>query len=453
MMKIPIVAPPFAISIFETIFGEYPKIIGSLFGDIIVNLNTFFLTILGMIYAYQIIFSLTSILTKSKKFPDSKKQSSYIFLTSARNEEKVITQLIESIRALDYPQDKIDIHVIADNCNDQTAAIAKKMGAKVFIREDKRKIGKSYALNYYFKDAKKPKLPRDFAGFIIIDTDNVLDRNYLTEMNKAVQTGKSDIIAAYRNSTNMGQSLWTFGTGYSFLRECSLLHKTRENFGLASYVSGTSFFVSQKKVSSLDGWPYHRLIEDIEFSAHHVQQGGNIQYVHDAIFYDEQPNSFADSWRQRMRWVKGLFQVSRGYSIPLFKSIFARKRTLKQRISSFEAFVFVTPFPSITLYWLTLYGVLSLINLAVTGNVTFFIQTYLFTLFDFMFSLFVFTTVMSLLITFSNWQRIKISPIKKLGYSFIAFIFLLTYIPMLMIAPFLKIEWKPVEHHGLKTPL
>jgi hypothetical protein len=45
------------------------------------------------------------------------------------------------------------------------------------------------------------------------------------------------------------------------------------------------------------------------------------------------------------------------------------------------------------------------------------------------------------------------SVFKKLVYPFIAFIFLLTYIPMLIIAPFLKIEWKPVAHQGLKKPL
>lgn len=453
MMEMPNIVPHFTISIFEIIFGEFAQIKGSLFGDIILNLNTVILTILGLIYLYQILFSFTSVIIKSKKFPDSKKKAAYIFLTSARNEEKVIAQLIHSIRALNYPQDKIAIHVIADNCDDETSNIAERLGAKVFKREDKQMIGKSHALNFYFKIVKRPKLPRDFAGYIIIDTDNVLDPNYLTEMNKAVQNGQSDIIAAYRSSTNMGQSLWTFGTGYSFLRECSLLHKTRENLGVSSYVSGTSFFVSQKKMASLDGWPFHRLIEDIEFSADHVAQGGNIQYVHDAIFYDEQPNSFADSWRQRMRWVKGLFQVSRGYSIPTFKSIFARNRTLKQRFSSFEAFTFVTPFPSITLYWLTFYGLLSITHLALTGNMAFFIQTYLFTLFDFTFSLFMFTTVMSLLITFSNWRRIKMSVFKKLVYPFIAFIFLLTYIPMLIIAPFLKIEWKPVAHQGLKKPL
>lgn len=164
MMEIPNIVSHFTISIFEIIFGEFAQIKGSLFGDIIVNLNTVILTILGLIYSYQILFSFTSVIIKSKKFPDSKKKAAYIFLTSARNEEKVIAQLIHSIRALNYPQDKIAIHVIADNCDDETSNIAERLGAKVFKREDKQMIGKSHALNFYFKIVKRLQTSPRFCG-------------------------------------------------------------------------------------------------------------------------------------------------------------------------------------------------------------------------------------------------------------------------------------------------
>lgn len=441
---------PFSISIFEYIFGEVPLVPGSLFGYILVVINTVLVTTLSVLYFYQIVMSLTSIFSTSKKYPKTEEQASYIFVTSARNEESVIAQLISSIRKLNYPQELITIHVIADNCTDNTKTIAEAMGVEVLVRTSTDNIGKSYALDFYFKKVLTRKKEAAFAGYIIVDTDNVLDVNYLTEINKLYQAQKAEVIAAYRSSTNFGESFWSFGTGYAFLRECSLLHKTREKAGISSYVSGTGFFVSEKKMQEEGGWNQHLLIEDIEFSAMHLLKGGKINYAHDAIFYDEQPNTFRDSWRQRMRWVKGLYQVFLKHTKSLIRALFTGKKTLKQRFSLYESTVFVIPFPGFMLYWYIIYGALALLNLGLTQNIDFYVQTYLFSLFDFVFAFFVFTTTMTYLITFSNWRRINMSSIKKVVLPLFAFFYILTYVPMLLIAPFVKITWKPVKHYGLK---
>lgn len=442
--------PPFLISVFEFLFGRFAEIPGNTFGEILILVNTVFFTTLGILYFYQVVFSVISIFVKGKKFKETDKYASYIFLTSARNEAAVIGQLINSIRSLDYPQDKIKIHVIADNCTDDTATIARSLGVEVFERENHIEVGKSYALKYYFEKQKEAIFADDFAGFIIVDTDNVYDKNYLKELNKVYQEKNADVIAAYRASTNIGDSFWAFGTGYSFLRECSLLHKVREKAGISSYVSGTSFFVSHKKIIAQDGWNYHTLIEDIQFSASHIIDGGMTHYAHEAIFYDEQPNNFKDSWNQRLRWVKGLYQVSWRYGWKLFKAMFTGKKTFRQRFSTFDSFLFVTPFAGYTLFWFIIYGILGLVNVAITGDFNYYIQTFVFSVFDFTFTFYVFTTLMTLIISFTNWKRIKMSPVKKILYPFIAFFFLITYAPMLFIAPFIKVGWKPVKHHGVK---
>lgn len=444
---------PFLASIFELLFGKFEKIPGSIFGDILVLLNTIVLTVLSVLYFYQILLSIFSVVVPAKKYAETEEYPTYTFVTCARNEETVIAQLITSIRALDYPQDKINIHVVADNCTDNTATISLQLDAKVYTRNDLTKIGKSYALEFYFDEQKKEKPASDLAGYIVLDTDNVLDSKFLKEINKLYQATEAEVVATYRSSTNPGDSIWAFGTGYSFLRECCLLHKGREVLGLSSYVSGTGFFVSRQKMQKVGGWNHHLLIEDIEFSAHHVLIGGRTHYAHDAIFYDEQAVRFKTSWHQRMRWVKGLFQVSKVYSWPLFKSIFTGKKGLKDRFSAYEAFLFSVPFPAYIIWWFIIYGIGSLINLAVTGNVDYFIQTYLFTLFDFTFGAFIFSTLMGLLISISNWKRIKMHPVKKILFPFLSFFFLLSYAPMLLIAPFVKVSWRPVKHYGLKKPL
>lgn len=443
----------FNISIFEILFGRKTPIPGTIFGEILVILNTIVLSTFGIMYAYQIIFSAISVFIKAKKYPASKKYGTYIFVTSARNEENVIGQLIESIRALNYPQEKIVIHLIADNCTDNTVTIAKSYGIEVFERNDTTKTGKSYALDFYFKEVYARGLGDDVAGFIVVDTDNVFDTNFLQEINNVKVATNADVIAAYRNSTNMGESLWTFGTGYSFLRECSLLHKVREHCKLSSYISGTSFFVSKGKMGSLNGWPFHALIEDIEFSAHHVYEGGVAHYAHDAIFYDEQPVKMSTSMKQRLRWVKGIYQVFNLYAVRMFKKLFARKQTFRERVITFESLLFIIPLPGITAFWLVIYGILGSINFALTQDAQYFVQTYLFTVFDFAVTLYLFALVTSLFITIADWRRVKMSAFKKITLPFVAFFFLVTYIPLLLIAPFMKVKWHPITHHGVKTKL
>src|SRR5574344_953602 len=65
----------------------------------------------------------------TRKFKPAKKKHKYGILIAARNEEKVIGNLLDSINKQDYPKKLITIFVVADNCTDATATIARKHGA------------------------------------------------------------------------------------------------------------------------------------------------------------------------------------------------------------------------------------------------------------------------------------------------------------------------------------
>lgn len=436
----------FNLSLFEIIFGQFVPEESNIFGKVLIITHTIILTTVAVIYFYQLVINIISLLGPRKKFKAAKQNHKYIIVTSARNEEHIIPQFVATIKNLNYDQNLLEIHVIADNCTDNTAEVARNLGATVFERNDLTKIGKSYALSHYFNEINDKYL--DYAGFIILDTDNLLEQNYLNEINKVFDSENANVIAAYRASTNFGKSLWSFGTGYAFLRECTLMHNGREKIGLSSYISGTGFFVSRTKMLEEQGWNYFTFIEDIEFSLNQALQNVKIHYAHDAIFYDEQPTRLKYSWRQRMRWVKGLYQCTSQYSGALFRAIFKKGSNAQQRFSAFEALVFVLPIPTIIVGWYLLFGLLSLVNLALGASVTYVFLTFGLSLIDFTFSFYVFTTVMSLIITFFNWKRIKMNPILKIVYPFFAFFYLLTYVPILIIAIFKKVEWKPIPHYG-----
>ena len=67
----------------------------------------------------------------------------------AHNEEIVVGNLIASLQKQNYPKDLYDIYVIADNCTDNTAEVARKAGAIVYERFDEEHKTKGYALDWF----------------------------------------------------------------------------------------------------------------------------------------------------------------------------------------------------------------------------------------------------------------------------------------------------------------
>ena len=142
-----------------------------------------FAVLMGLMTAYMFFYVAIG-LFKKKKFKDAKEDHTYAILICGRNEEKVIGQLIDSIRKNNYDQDKIKIFVCADNCdeNDKTALIAREKGATVYERHDLSKIGKGYALDFLLLSIGKEYPEYNPDAFIVFDADNLLDKDYIKEI-------------------------------------------------------------------------------------------------------------------------------------------------------------------------------------------------------------------------------------------------------------------------------
>ena len=133
--------------------------------------------------------------------PPAKRLHKYAAVISARNESTVIGELIHSIKKQNYPAELLDVFVVADNCTDNTAAVARRAGAIVFERFNRKEVGKGYALDYAFQRIEKDYAAAGYEGYFIFDADNLLDANYVAEMNKAFDSG-CRVITSYRNSKN-----------------------------------------------------------------------------------------------------------------------------------------------------------------------------------------------------------------------------------------------------------
>jgi cellulose synthase/poly-beta-1,6-N-acetylglucosamine synthase-like glycosyltransferase len=388
-----------------------------------------------LLYVYQMYFVPVAILRKVKDFPDAKPLR-YAILICARNEATVLGLLLDSIRDQDYPRDLVDVHVIADNCTDNTAAIAREKGAFVVERQDTSRVGKGFALEYLLNRISKDGTVWDYEGYFVIDADNLLDKHFLAEMNKAVAAGNK-IVTCYRNSKNYGDNWISASYALWFLRESKFLNNVRQILGLSAQCSGTGFVIHRDIFLKYGGWRYFTLTEDIEFTFAMVTQGERIAYCPSAMLYDEQPVSFGVSWKQRTRWVKGYFQSYRRYGGKLLK-----RAVTRGEFSCFDMLVSTFAGAVLNLGLVTFY-LAAIVYHAVAGLP---LHEPLLFLLNYLASCYGGLVVVGAITTATEWRKIYCSVPKKLFYCLTFPLFLLTLLLITLCAPFSRQRWPQIRH-------
>lgn len=393
-------------------------------------------------YTYQL-FYVFVVLTRKPQRKEASKDHRYAVLIAARNESAVIADLITSIKQQNYPTNLIDIFVIADNCTDNTAEIARKYGANVFVRHNKELVGKGYALDYGLKSIWVNFPEEEYDAYFVFDADNVLDVNYFREMNKTFDNG-AKASTSYRNSKNFDSNWISAGYGVWFLREAKFLNQARLTLNTSCAVSGTGFFIAADILEKAGGWKWHLLTEDIEFSASSITDGLRIAYNPKAILYDEQPTTFKDSWNQRFRWAKGFYQVFAHYALGLVKGIF--KNDKGHKFACYDMLMTIAPGMLLSVISIIFNVIIVVLSLMGVMSVGIAVASSLSSIFFCLFNYFMFMFVFGVLTTFVEWDSIRATTSKKVLSMFTFPFFMLTYIPIALVALVKKATWKPIKH-------
>lgn len=415
------------------------------------TINSILYIALTVLYFYQFIYIVIALIGDKKKKLDTyeaKKLHKFAFIIAARNEQAVIGNLINSIKQQNYPAELIDVIVVADNCTDDTAQIAREHGAICYERFNNMLVGKGYALDYCFN-----KIVEQFGdytaydGYFIFDADNVIDKNYVKEMNKVFDRGYN-VITSYRNSKNYDTNWITSGYSLWFIREAKYLNNPRMMLKTSCAVSGTGFLVNSTIIKKNNGWKFNLLTEDIQFSVVNILEGEKIGYCENAMFYDEQPTTFKQSWNQRMRWSKGFYQVMFRYGRELIAMMFKKREMF---VSCYDMFMTLAPATLLSIGCILLnliflaYGatdvhMLRRILPGTLGSIAFAgVNFYLL-----MFSIGFITLV-------TEWNKILAPANKKIKSLFTFPLFMITYVPISLVALVKKVEWKPIAHSISKS--
>lgn len=392
-------------------------------------------------FFYQIVYFVVGYFKNEIVLPAAKRNHRFGFMIAAHNEEVVISQLVQAILNQNYPKDLFDVYVVADACTDKTARRAREAGATVFERNDLARKGKSWALDMGFNKVLKEKGTAYYDAFIVFDADNLLSKDYLTEMNKLVDMGYL-AGTSLRNSKNFDSSWVSAANAIWFLREARYLNNARMQLNTSCAISGSGWMVSADIIRGMRGWDFHLLTEDIQFSTFCAANGIKIGYA-PAEFYDEQPVTFKASWIQRLRWTKGFYQVFFSYAGELFRGIG------KGSFASYDMLMTVGPAMLLTLISALVNSVYLFIGtfsngfLATADELSMCVGSLIMTFLSIYLVFFFiagFTTIT---------ERRRIHAKKKWRVISNIFTFPLwemTYIPITVIALFKKVEWVPTKH-------
>ncbi len=365
----------------------------------------------------------------------------FAVLIPARDESKVISNLLDSIKKQTFKIDSKDIYIIVESKKDKTVDIAKERNINIIYRKNlTNRRRKGYALDDAIKEILKKK--KHYDAYFIFDADNVLDRNYFKEMVKSYKKGY-DIGIGYRNTKNGNMSIYSACSSltFSMINTFSNNYKMKHNLTLT--VSGTGFYIKGKIIEELGGYPFNSLTEDYEFTLYATLNDLTSTYNMKAKYFDEQPTDYNTTIKQRTRWVKGYFDSRRKY-YPLLKNKASRKDD--NYPSVYIALVGVKPYVllviSIILYLANLiYRIIS--NSIVKVEVYNLLLQFLIIVLAIYIVLLIFTGILLI----KEKDNLRLNRKMKIKSLFFNPLFLASYVKCLYLAnKFKDLAWEKIEH-------
>ncbi len=247
--------------------------------------------------------------------------TNFLVVIPAHNESSGLTATVQSVLAQNHPL--LRCVVIADNCTDDTAEMARAAGAHdVLIRTDPDKRGKGQALTWAFDLAQG----WNWDAVCVIDADSVVDPGFFAAFDASFRNGHAVVQGRYdffpaANSKNWLQQF----SAVSKAGENSFIARSRERLGLSQLLMGNGFFVSRPVLDRVP-WLAHSIVEDAEYALLLGQQGIAVHYQEGARLWSRQATSVRDVQPQRVRWASGIWQLFRK-AIPILLSTAWRDRS------------------------------------------------------------------------------------------------------------------------------
>lgn len=228
-------------------------------------------------------------------------------IVPAHNEAGVIGQTLSNLLPLAQRDGAAAVVVIADNCRDATADLARTAGARVIERHDSTHRGKGHALHHAFTQLLK----EDFAAFVVIDADTSADDGFLREVRASL--GEAPAAQARYTVRNGDASPRTRLAELALAGFNVLRPRGRDRLGLSVGILGNGFALRRE---TLEQVPYTAasVVEDLEYHLRLVQAGLRVAFIDNACVRGDMPTGAEGARTQRARWEGGRLRLLREHS-------------------------------------------------------------------------------------------------------------------------------------------
>lgn len=266
--------------------------------------------VLGAFIAHQLVFlflSLIASLRRPATAASSACDTRFVVVVPAHDEEGLIAGTVRSILDSDYPVSRIELIVIADNCTDRTAELARANGAVCLERTEPQLRGKPHALDWLISRLDLTK----YDALVIVDADTRVHREFLRRMSAHLQSGPR-ALQGYFGVLNPDQNWLTRLSRLPGTLKYRLYYPGKELAGLSCPLAGNGMCFGIEIIRAF-GWKAYSLTENWEYWAQLTLHDIRVGVAADAVIYSEVPVSLSAGRSQRIRWMKGRIETLRNY--------------------------------------------------------------------------------------------------------------------------------------------
>jgi cellulose synthase/poly-beta-1,6-N-acetylglucosamine synthase-like glycosyltransferase len=233
----------------------------------------------------------------------------------AHNEAAGIERSVRSLLACEPVEGGYSVVVVADNCTDDTAALARKAGARVLVRQDDERRGKGYALDFAFDVL----LAEGVDAVIIVDADTIVEPHFVTEFERLFRAGAEAVQCRYLVN-NVQDSIRTRLMNIALSAFNVLRPRGRDRLGVSAGLFGNGFGLSARTLLRV---PYTAVsvVEDLEYHLRLVRAGIRVVFADAVTVKADMPTGGAGARTQRARWEGGRFRMAMNSVPTLVKDV------------------------------------------------------------------------------------------------------------------------------------